>query len=166
MPYTPEQVLEQTHEIAERLREMIRDADALPVLKLRYIPLYGGSFVEVWCFDPERTDHMLTRVDLPPSESDAEHERPEGRLISACLDAGVKGVMFDLSNLKWINSTGLGILVSLYTLTVREGGRMAVVLSSPRILNVLKMTRLDLIFEPSSSEEQALDRLLAESPAE
>jgi hypothetical protein len=43
---------------------------------------------------------------------------------------------------------------------------MAVVLSSPRILNVLKMTRLDLIFEPSSSEEQALDRLLAESPAE
>jgi hypothetical protein len=142
MPDTPEQVLEQAHQIAEQFRELLRDADVLPVLKLRYIPLFGGSFVEARYFDPERTDHMLTRLDLPPSESGAGHDRPEGRLISACLAAGVEGVMLDLSKLKWINSTGLGILVSLYTLTVREGGRMAVVLSSPRILNVLKMTRL------------------------
>jgi hypothetical protein len=92
MPDTPEQVLEQAHQIAEQFRELLRDADVLPVLKLRYIPLFGGSFVEARYFDPERTDHMLTRLDLPPSESGAGHDRPEGRLISACLAAGVEGV--------------------------------------------------------------------------
>jgi anti-sigma B factor antagonist len=68
----------------------------------------------------------------------------------------ISGKIMGGSKVKWINSTGLGLLVSAYTTLVKNGGRMKIAEVSDRIDNILHVTQLELIFETFDKEEEAL----------
>lgn len=76
--------------------------------------------------------------------------------IKDLLGEGHVDIVLNLKGVKWINSTGLGLMVSAYTSLVKQGGRMKVCEVSDRIDNILHVTQLELIFETFDKEEGAL----------
>jgi anti-sigma B factor antagonist len=76
--------------------------------------------------------------------------------IQALIDAGKNRVLVNLEKVNWINSTGIGILISGYSVLDKQGGKLKLVHVSERIHNVLKITRLDTIFEYYETEDEAV----------
>ena len=76
--------------------------------------------------------------------------------IKDLVAEGYVDIVLNLKGVKWINSTGLGLMVSAYTSQVKQGGRMKVAEVSDRIDNILHVTQLELIFETFEKEADAL----------
>ena len=76
--------------------------------------------------------------------------------IKDLVSEGYVDIVLNLKGVKWINSTGLGLMVSAYTSLVKQGGRMKVAEVSDRIDNILHVTQLELIFETFEKEADAL----------
>ena len=76
--------------------------------------------------------------------------------IKDLVSEGHVDIVLNLKSVKWINSTGLGLMVSAYTSLVKQGGRMKVCEVSERIDNILHVTQLELIFETFDKEADAL----------
>lgn len=65
-------------------------------------------------------------------------------------------LLVNLSSVKWISSTGLGILVSARSRFAKEGGVMKLCRPNDRVLGILQVTRLNMIFDVFTTEEEAL----------
>ena len=57
-------------------------------------------------------------------------------------------VVFDLAELEYVDSTGIGILVMCCGKLRKAGGEMRVAAVQPRIAQLMKMTRVDEILPP------------------
>jgi anti-sigma B factor antagonist len=77
--------------------------------------------------------------------------------IRNLLDEGFKNVVVNMSQVPFINSTGLGILISAYTTLRKEDGVLKLANVTERIDSLLMITKLGTIFETYSSEEKAVD---------
>ena len=80
--------------------------------------------------------------------------------IKDLVNDGHVDIVLNLKSVKWINSSGLGLMVSAYTSLVKQGGRMKVCEVSERIDNILHVTQLELIFETFDKEADALASLV------
>jgi anti-sigma B factor antagonist len=67
-----------------------------------------------------------------------------------------KKIILDLSNLQWSNSTGIGILVSAWTMAQKEEAELVVVNSSERLDNIFKVTNLKFIMKIFETVDEAL----------
>ncbi|MFO7915477.1 MAG: STAS domain-containing protein [Candidatus Krumholzibacteriales bacterium] len=65
-------------------------------------------------------------------------------------------IVINLSRVKWISSTGLGILVSARSSLAKEGGIVKLCEPNDRILGILQVTRLNVIFDVYDSEDEAI----------
>jgi anti-sigma B factor antagonist len=65
-------------------------------------------------------------------------------------------VVIDLSEVDWMNSSGLGILIGAVSLYKNNDGQLRIINVSDRIQNLLKITKLAGIFETSNSLEEAI----------
>ncbi len=72
------------------------------------------------------------------------------------LESGRKRLIVDLKGVNWVNSTGVGILISGYTTLRKSGGDMKLVHVSEKIQSILYVTKLNLIFECFDSEDEAI----------
>lgn len=68
-------------------------------------------------------------------------------------------LVINLSKVKWISSTGLGILVSARSKFAKHGGVVKLAGPNDRVLGILQVTRLNLIFDVYDNEEQAIASL-------
>lgn len=73
------------------------------------------------------------------------------------LDEGYKNVVVNMSQVPFINSTGLGILISAYTTLRKEDGILKLTNVTERIDSLLMITKLGTIFETYSSEDKAVE---------
>jgi len=76
--------------------------------------------------------------------------------IKQLIAEGKIDIVLNMSRVRWINSTGLGLMVSAYTTLVKNGGRMKICEMSDRVDNILHVTQLGLVFEHYDKEEDAL----------
>ena len=67
-------------------------------------------------------------------------------------------LVVDLSSVGFIDSTGLGVLVSTLKHVREANGRLDVVVAAPRVLKVFTLTGLDVVIPLHSSIEDALAR--------
>jgi anti-sigma B factor antagonist len=65
-------------------------------------------------------------------------------------------LLINLSKVKWISSTGLGILVSARSRFAKEGGVVKLCHPNSRVLDILTVTRLTMIFDVFPNEAEAL----------
>ncbi len=65
-------------------------------------------------------------------------------------------LLINLSKVRWISSTGLGILVSARSRYTKEGGIIKIANPNGRVLDILTVTRLTSIFDVYPSEAEAL----------
>ena len=77
--------------------------------------------------------------------------------IREAAEGGKKNIIVDLAKVSWVNSTGLGILISSYHTLKRSGGTLRLLNVSSRIESILMVTKLNTIFESFGSEEEALN---------
>ncbi len=68
---------------------------------------------------------------------------------------GKKKVVIDLAKVDWMNSTGLGILISGLTTMRNNGGELKLANVTEKIQSLLTITKLITVFETFDSVEQA-----------
>jgi anti-sigma B factor antagonist len=76
--------------------------------------------------------------------------------IQSLLAAGKNNVLVNLENVKWVNSTGLGVLIAGFRTVEMHGGKLKLLHVSERILSLLSITKLSSKFELFQSEDEAV----------
>jgi anti-sigma B factor antagonist len=74
------------------------------------------------------------------------------------LVAQAPHIVVDLTELNFIDSTGLGVLVGAMKVARRYGASLRLVCTSPRILRVFDITGLNSVFPVDASLQDALSR--------
>ena len=67
--------------------------------------------------------------------------------INKLMEEGKKDFTFDFSQCDFIDSTGLGALVSIYKKCDEKGGSVKLKSLKPDVEKLFKLTRLDKVFE-------------------
>lgn len=71
------------------------------------------------------------------------------KIIETELNNGNKFIALDLTELNSINSAGLGVLIGILNKVKVQNGTLKMLNINERILNIFKITKLDLVFEIS-----------------
>lgn len=66
-------------------------------------------------------------------------------------------IIVNLKKVDWINSTGLGILISGYTSVRKAGGDLVLCNVGDRIDSILYVTKLNLLFQAFENEDDAVE---------
>ena len=78
-------------------------------------------------------------------------------------EAGNKSLIINLGETQHLNSTALGVLISAHSSYVRRGGQMKLSSVDKRIENIFVITKLSLVFDVYTTEEQAVASFSKES---
>jgi anti-sigma B factor antagonist len=63
------------------------------------------------------------------------------------FENGLMNIDFDCSTLDFVDSSGLGSLISMQKLANERGGKLRLLAPKPSVLQVLELTRLHRVFE-------------------
>jgi anti-anti-sigma factor len=103
-----------------------------------------------------REDGRVTIVsvsgDLVIGDSEAAFKKEVLRL----LEQGKVDLLIDCTDLRLVDSTGLGALVRAMTTSQSEGGQAKLLGVGPHLKKLLEMTKLDSVFEIFDDREQAV----------
>jgi anti-sigma B factor antagonist len=84
--------------------------------------------------------------------------------LSDLLATEAKAVVVDLTEVGFLDSTGLGALVAARTTASESGSRLPVVCDRERILKLFRITGLDGVFEIYATVDQAVAALGQDAP--
>jgi len=76
--------------------------------------------------------------------------------IKNILSMGIQKLLIDMDSVPYIDSTGVGFLVSSHTSLTNDGGHLKLLRVKPKILEVFKVMNLLSIFEIFDDEEIAM----------
>ena len=76
--------------------------------------------------------------------------------IAGLLRQGRKRIVLNLRGLEYLDSSGVGQLVRTYLMVVKADGEMRAVGLTPRVEEILKITKLSQVFPEFPDEEEAL----------
>jgi len=77
-------------------------------------------------------------------------------LIYVLCSNGHKKFLLNLAGVDYIDSDGMGELVRCYSVVRQRGGEMKLAQLSPRVANLLELTRLNTLFDIYGEEQVAL----------
>lgn len=77
-------------------------------------------------------------------------------VLRKLLDAGKKNIVVDLGETAYMNSSGLGMLISGYTTAKNANGNLKLANATEKIQSLLVITKLISIFENYSSVDEAV----------
>src|ERR1043165_7288191 len=86
-------------------------------------------------------------------------EDNSARLLDAVSDAlshKVQACIIDISDLRYINSSGIGVLITILTKFRNKGGDVFLMKPSENVKKLLVITKLNAIFQIVQSEDEAL----------
>jgi len=72
---------------------------------------------------------------------------------------GRSNLVLDLSSLEFVDSAGLGVLVGIYKRVKQRGCRVAVAAVRPYVVRVMKVIKLDQVFESFPDVPEAIAAL-------
>ncbi len=76
--------------------------------------------------------------------------------IAKVVEGGFKKVVLDLSGVPWINSTGLGILITGYHSIKAADGQLKICSVKERVLSIFYISQLENIFDVFETREEAI----------
>ena len=76
--------------------------------------------------------------------------------IQSLLHDDVKKIVIDLKGTTWMNSTGLGALISSYTSSKNKGSDLRLANLSEKVHNLFAITQLIKVFKTYESTERAV----------
>ncbi|MCW3020815.1 MAG: hypothetical protein JWR30_137 [Conexibacter sp.] len=82
-------------------------------------------------------------------------------LLTASIESGRTRLVLDLTDVVFIDSTGLSVLLNALRRVTRAGGGMSLVCTNPTVLRLFEITRLDSTFDIHADVEAALAEVQA-----
>lgn len=76
--------------------------------------------------------------------------------LKTLIHEGYRNVVISLERVTWINSSGLGILISGYSTLKNNGGDLKLLRVSGRIESIFMVTKLHTVFASFEDEEAAI----------
>ena len=76
--------------------------------------------------------------------------------VRGLLDSGNKKILLNLGDVSYVDSSGIGELVSSYTTTSNNGGHLKLLNLTKKIQDLLQITKLLTVFQVYDSEQDAL----------
>ncbi len=76
--------------------------------------------------------------------------------IDSLVKDGHRQILVDLKGLPYLDSTGLGRLIRAHISVRQAGGRVRLCNVSRRVMDLLRLSRLDTVLDIYPSEEEAL----------
>ena len=77
--------------------------------------------------------------------------------VRRLIEEGKKKILLNLSNVGYVDSSGIGELVSSFTTVNREGGQLKLLNLTQKIRDLLAITKLLTVFDTYSAEAEALN---------
>jgi len=87
----------------------------------------------------------------------ADSDRMKRTLLGEAEASGRRGIIIDCSDLGYLDSSGLGIVVALYTTLKRKQGRLILAGMQPTLISVLEASRLRKLIPNTRSLEEATE---------
>jgi anti-sigma B factor antagonist len=109
-----------------------------------------------------RADGEVTVVDVV-GEVDLSSAPGLAEQLSTLFDDGRRRVVVDLTEVTFLDSTGLGTLVGARNRAEEVGGRLPLVATGDRVLKLFRITGLDDVFEIYPSLDAATSASESES---
>jgi anti-sigma B factor antagonist len=104
----------------------------------------------------ERETGTVTVLDLSGKITLGEGDTQLKDKLNSLLHQGKKNVLFNLAEVNYVDSAGLGALVMAYTTVTREGGALKLLNVTRKLQDLLSITKLLTVFETFDSEDEAL----------
>jgi len=82
--------------------------------------------------------------------------------VREALAGDRKNILLNLAEVSYIDSSGLGQLISSYAATANRGGQMKLLNLQKRVNDLMQVTKLLTVFETYTSERAALSSFAAE----
>lgn len=86
---------------------------------------------------------------------------PLMNLLNSQLEAGTNKVLFNMKDMKYVDSTGLGLLLKAVSKIKQAGGSLVLCNMPEQMEKLLKMTKLEMAFNRQPDEDSALSFLAA-----
>ena len=103
----------------------------------------------------ERTLNDVTVLDLDGNLALESNKQFRNR-VTAIIDAGARKLIVNMARVPYMDSSGLGELISCYTTLQRMSGRIKLLHLSDRLQQLLVITKLTSVFETFDSEPAAV----------
>lgn len=110
---------------------------------------------EVDCPDGQKATVVELNGSVDPSSID-----DFDAIFDTLLEQGSIRIVMDLAKLKYINSTGMGMMVQYYDQLTDEGGGLVLMTVQAKIILVLEMLGLQELFPIVATEEEAINALM------
>jgi anti-sigma B factor antagonist len=104
----------------------------------------------------ERENGAVTVLDLSGKITLGEDGNLLKDKLQSLLHQNKKNILFNLAQVSYVDSAGLGAIVSAYTTVTREGGTLKLVNVTKKLQDLLSITKLLTVFETFDSEDEAL----------
>ena len=104
----------------------------------------------------ERESGAVTVLDLSGRITMGEDGNLLKDKLQSLLHQGKKNILFNLAQDSYVDSAGLGAIVSAYTTVTREGGSLKLANVTKKLQDLLSITKLLTVFETFDSEGEAV----------
>ncbi len=104
----------------------------------------------------ERNSGDVTILDLSGKITIGEGSVQLREAVRRLLEQGQKNLLIDLGQVDYVDSSGIGELVSCYTTTKNQGGQLKLLNLTKKIKDLLSITKLLTVFETYEDEQSAL----------
>jgi anti-sigma B factor antagonist len=102
----------------------------------------------------ERTHLIAVRGEVHVSTAPEFSER-----LNEAIAGGKTGVVIDMTDVDFIDSTGLSVLLNALRRVTRQHGTLALAVNNPTVLRLFEITRLDSTFDILPDRQAAIDRV-------
>jgi len=76
--------------------------------------------------------------------------------VREALDNGSRNLLLNMKSVTAIDSSGIGELVSAYTMTTNRGAKLRLCNLPPKVSDILQITQLITVFEVYDDEKEAI----------
>ena len=103
-----------------------------------------------------RTANGVTILDVHGKITIGEGSAEIRNRVRDLLQSGRKNILLNLSDVSYVDSSGIGELVSCYTTVANQGGRLKLLGLTRKVQELLAITKLLTVFESYEDEHKAL----------
>ena len=79
--------------------------------------------------------------------------------IKGLISDGIKKVVIDLGDVKWMNSSGMGVLMASMTTLKNADGKLALARVTEKVQSLLMITQLIKVFSSYETVERAISNI-------
>jgi len=117
-------------------------------------PAAGVALAAVELHERAHGDVVIVDVQGPVTDDDVSHVQLRDTMRQL-VERGARCILLNVADVSYVDSVWLGAMVQGYASAVRRGGAVKLVHVRARFRELLRVTKLDTVFDLFDSEEEA-----------